>query len=116
MTHLTKVFLIYEYLWNSGFSCTLRKSKAEENTHFWLVGFSVRLLFELLHYYSSSRSLRSATDSRIFRVPRMGRKALGGGGGGGGGGDPFNTLDLGSGTLFLSLLGIRLHSLLLNQN
>ena len=33
---------------------------------------------ELLHLYSPSRSLRSATDTRIFRVPRMGRRTLGG--------------------------------------
>ena len=38
------------------------------------------------------------------------------GGGGGGGGDPFNTLDLCSGTPYLSLSGIRLQSLLLSQN
>ena len=40
-------------------------------------------LSELLHLYSPSRSLRSAADTRIFRAPTMGRKALGEGGGGG---------------------------------
>ena len=34
-------------------------------------------LTELLHLYSPSRSLRSAADTRIFRVPRMGRRTLG---------------------------------------
>ena len=34
-------------------------------------------LSELLHLYSPSRSLRSAADTRIFRVPRMGRRTLG---------------------------------------
>ena len=34
-------------------------------------------LFELLHLYSPSRSLRSASDTWIFRVPRMGRRTLG---------------------------------------
>ena len=33
--------------------------------------------YELLHLYSPSRSLRSAWDTRIFRVPRMGRWVLG---------------------------------------
>ena len=32
---------------------------------------------ELLHLYSPFRSLRSASDTRIFRVPRMGRRTLG---------------------------------------
>ena len=31
----------------------------------------------LLHLYSPSRSLRSASDTRIFHVPRMGRRTLG---------------------------------------
>ena len=35
-------------------------------------------LSELLHLYSPSRSLRSAADTRIFRVPRMGRMTPGG--------------------------------------
>ena len=61
---------------------------------------------ELLHLYSPSRSLHSAADTRIFRVARMGPR----------GRDPYNTLDLCSGTPFLSLSGIRLHSLLLSQN
>ena len=34
-------------------------------------------LSELLHLYSPSRSLRSDSDTRIFRVPRMGRRTLG---------------------------------------
>ena len=34
-------------------------------------------LSELLRLYSPSRSLRSATDTRIFRVHRMGRRTLG---------------------------------------
>ena len=34
-------------------------------------------LSELLHLHSPSRSLRSAADTRIFRVPRMGRRTLG---------------------------------------
>ena len=33
-------------------------------------------LSELLHLYSPSRSLRSASDTRIFRVSRMGRRTL----------------------------------------
>ena len=33
-----------------------------------------------------SRSLRSASDTRIFRVPRMDMRTPAGGGGGGGGG------------------------------
>ena len=63
---------------------------------------------ELFHLYSPSRSLRSAADTRILRVPRMA--------GGPCGRDPFNTMDLCSGTPYLSLPGIRLHSLLLSQN
>ena len=47
-------------------------------------------LSELLHLYSPSRCLHSAADSRIFRVPRAGRKTPGR--------DPFSTLDLCSGT------------------
>ena len=54
---------------------------------FHIVSGAARLyLSELLHLYSPSRSLRSASDTRIFRVPRMGRKRWGR--------DPFNTLDL----------------------
>ena len=34
-------------------------------------------LSELLHLYSPSRSLRSASDTRIFRVPRVCRRTLG---------------------------------------
>jgi len=34
-------------------------------------------LSELLHLHSPSRSLRSASDTRIFRVPRTGRRTLG---------------------------------------
>ena len=34
-------------------------------------------LSELLHLYSLSHSLRSATDTHIVRVPRMGKRALG---------------------------------------
>ena len=34
-------------------------------------------LSEMLHLYSPSRSLRSAADTRIFRVPGMGRRTLG---------------------------------------
>ena len=34
-------------------------------------------LSELLHLYSPSRSLRSSSDIRIFRVPRMRRRILG---------------------------------------
>ena len=34
-------------------------------------------LSELLHLYSSSRSVRSAADTGTFRVPRMGRRTLG---------------------------------------
>ena len=34
-------------------------------------------LSELLHLYSPSRSLRLASDTRIFRVPRMCRRTLG---------------------------------------
>ena len=34
-------------------------------------------LSELLHLCSPSRSLRTAADTRIFRVPRMGRRTLG---------------------------------------
>ena len=75
---------------------------------FHIVSGTVRpYLFPLLHLYSP-RSLRSAADTRIFRVPRMGRRTLGR--------DPFNTLDLCSETPFLSLSGIRLHSFLLSQN
>ena len=33
-------------------------------------------LSELLHLCSSSRPLRSASDTRIFRVPTMGRRTL----------------------------------------
>ena len=40
-------------------------------------GTALLYLSELLHLYSPSRSLRSAADTRIFRVPRMGRRALG---------------------------------------
>ena len=63
---------------------------------------------ELLHLCSSSCSLRSTSDTWIIRVPRMGRRARWR--------DPFSTSDLLSGTLFLSLLGILLHSLLLSQH
>ena len=34
-------------------------------------------LSELLHLFSPSPSLRSASDTRIFRVPRVGRRSLG---------------------------------------
>ena len=34
-------------------------------------------LSELLHFYSPSRSLRSASDTRIFRVPRVCGRTLG---------------------------------------
>ena len=34
-------------------------------------------LSELLHLFSLSPSLRSASDTRIFRVPRVGRRSLG---------------------------------------
>ena len=34
-------------------------------------------LTELHHLYSPSRSLRSSADTRIFRIPRMGRRTLG---------------------------------------
>ena len=34
-------------------------------------------LSELLHLYSPSRSLRSASDTRIFRVPRVCSRSLG---------------------------------------
>ena len=34
-------------------------------------------LSELLHLYSPSRSLRSASDTWIFRVSKMGRRTLG---------------------------------------
>ena len=45
--------------------------------HALVSGTAPPYLSELLHLYSSSRSLRSASDSRIFRVPRMGRRTLG---------------------------------------
>ena len=64
--------------------------------------------YELLRLYSPSRSLRSASDTGIFRIPRMAGGSCGRG--------SFNTSDLCSGTLILSLSGIRLHSFLLNQN
>ena len=63
---------------------------------------------ELLHLYSPSRSLRSASDTRIFRVSGMVRRTMVR--------DPFNALDLCSGTPFISLTGIRIHSFLLSQN
>ena len=34
-------------------------------------------LSELLHLYSPSRSFRSASDTRIFRIPRVCRRTLG---------------------------------------
>ena len=34
-------------------------------------------LSELLHLYSPSRFLRSAADTRIFRVPKIGRRTTG---------------------------------------
>ena len=65
-------------------------------------------LSELLHLYSPSRCLRSAAilASSVFLGWADGHWRR----------DPFNTLDLCSGTPFLSLSGIRLHSLLLSQN
>ena len=60
-------------------------------------------LSELLHLYTLLFAL--------FARPRFLGWA-----GGPWGRDPFNTLDLCSGTPFLSLSGIRLHSLLLSQN
>ena len=56
-------------------------------------------LSELLHLCSPSRSLRSALDTRIFRVPRIYTRTLGEI-------SFFNTSNLWSGTLFLSLSGI----------
>ena len=60
-------------------------------------------LSELLHLYSPSHSLHSAADTCIFVFLRWAEGAQGR--------DPFNTLDLCSGTPFLYLSGIRLHSL-----
>ena len=40
-------------------------------------GTAPAYLSELLHLCSPSRCLRSAADTRIFRVPRMGRRTLG---------------------------------------
>ena len=60
-------------------------------------------LSELLHLYSPSHSLHSAADTCIFVFLRWAE--------GDQGRDPFNTLDLCSGTPFLYLSGIRLHSL-----
>ena len=73
-------------------------------------------LVQLLHtslscfilLFSPSRSLRSASNIRVFRVPRMARKALGI--------DPFSISDLWSVTLLPCLSGILLHSRLLSQN
>ena len=45
--------------------------------HALVSGTAAPYLSELLHPYSSSRSLRSASDTRIFRVPRMGRRTRG---------------------------------------
>ena len=61
----------------------------------------------LLHLYSPSRSLRSAADTRIFRVPRMGRRTL-----------AERSFQYIGPALWnsLSLSGIRLRSLLLSQN
>ena len=70
--------------------------------------FSNRFTNMLLHLYSPSRSLRSASDARIFRVPRVCRGLLRR--------DPFSISDLSSGTLFLSLLGMPRHSPLSIQN
>ena len=50
---------------------------------------------ELLRLSSPPRSLRSASDTPIFRFLRISRRTLGR--------DPFNTSDLWSGTLFLCL-------------
>ena len=39
-------------------------------------GIALPYLSDLLRLYSPSRSLRSASDTRIFRVSRMGRRTL----------------------------------------
>ena len=39
-------------------------------------GIALPYLSDLLRLYSPSRSLRSASDTRIYRVPRMGRRTL----------------------------------------
>ena len=64
----------------------------------------------MLHLWVASSlffflSFRSATDTRIFRVPWISRRTRG-----------ERSSDLWFGTLFLFLCGIRLHSLLLSQN
>ena len=71
-------------------------------------GTAPPFLSELLHVYSPSRSLRSHSDTRIFRVPGVCRRDLGR--------DPFSISDLSSGTLFLSLSGMPRHSPLSSQN
>ena len=66
-------------------------------------------LCDLIHLYSPSRSLRSASDARIFRVPRMGKRTPGE--------RSFQyTGPVIWKTLFLSLTDIRINSLLLSQN
>ena len=60
-------------------------------------------LSELLHLYSSFRALCSVSDAQIFHDPRMGRRTLGE--------RSFQYIGPVSGTLFLSLSSIRLHSL-----
>ena len=46
--------------------------------HFtWLMNKSYSHVHELLHLYSPSPSLHSASDTRMFRVPRVCRRTLG---------------------------------------
>ena len=50
----------------------------ENNITLWSENYNnFTFLSELLHLNSPSRSLRSAVDTRIFHVPRMGRRTLG---------------------------------------
>ena len=70
-------------------------------------GTALPYLTELLHLYSPSRSLRSASDTWIFRVPRVCRRTLG-----------ERSFQFIGPVIWnsLSLLGMPRHSPLLNQN
>ena len=56
-------------------------------------GKALPYVSDLLYPHSPSRSLRTTSDTRIFRIPRMGRRTLGE--------RFFNSSDLWYGTLFL---------------
>ena len=73
--------------------------------------FLVQPLHTSLSYFISTLLLALFAQPRIFAA-----SVFLGWAGGPWGRDPFNTLDLCSGTPVLSLAGIRLHSLLLGQS